>query len=64
VVAIKQISHSASKYSQAMKHKLALTSQTPQKKQDKDSVKAMYGKKGFLNFLQNIFVYLTEKDKH
>ena len=32
--------------------------------QDKNSVKAIYGKRGFLNFLQNIFVYLTDTDKH
>lgn len=63
MVPIKQITHSTTKYSPAMKHKLALTSQT-QRKQDKNSVKAMYGKKGFLNFLQNIFLYLTDKDKH
>lgn len=27
-------------------------------------MKAIYGKKGFLNFLHNIFVYLTDRDKH
>lgn len=33
------------------------------KKKEQTSVKAMYGKKGLLNFLANIFVYMTEKDK-
>jgi hypothetical protein len=39
------------------------TKQVKLQKRHEESVKAIYGKRGMLNFLANIFVYMTEKDK-